>query len=102
MQFIDIYNTLLYERNDDGAYKRVIINSINRSAYNSLRVQLVRKFNQQVKDEEAFEIDTHSDYYMACSFRTDDRNSVAGTATFELKLKIDAPKAKKSYDITTL
>jgi hypothetical protein len=102
MQFIDLYNKLVYERNDDGSFVRVAVDNVERNSYNSLRVQLVRKFNQQVKDEEAFEIDTHSGLYMACSFQPCARGSAVGTATFCLKEVDDAPRKKKVYNITVL
>lgn len=128
MNFNDLYETLAYEKDDDGNFKRVTLVGLDRSAYNSLRVQLVRKFSQQARDEAALDIDRFSGMYMACSFTVDGprtntdvesspdsefgaaTNPVTrtagagktGTATFQIKDEADKKRQCRTYTVAAI
>lgn len=101
MKFADLYNKLVYEVDDNGQFVPVRINGLSRRSYNSLRVQLVRKFTAQANVETAIGIDRFSGMYMACSF-AHDRDTDVGVATFCVRDKETSLCKQKTYNIESL
>lgn len=98
MKFADLYNKLVYEVDDNGQFVPVHIDGLTRNSYNSLRVQLVRKFQAQADVETAIGIDRFSGMYMACSFASD-RGADSGVATFCVRDKETSRCQRKTYNI---
>lgn len=101
MKFADLYNKLVYEVDDNGQFVPVRIDGLSRGDYNSLRVQLVRKFTAQADVETALGIDRFSGMYMACSF-VNDRTTNVGVATFCVRDKETSRCQRKTYNVVDI